>query len=275
MRCVSCQEDINAKWGNAIKTNICPWCGQHIMEEHLKNLLTSLGETMSKLSDYPDEVNDWLLSNYNYIKTDSENLIEYIPKELIKKNLVDEEKEFQARKEKRYVKIQNDNGEEEDILVEKTQSEDKTNEFFTRAEAVKPRLDGFRSISEKNEHLKKLTAQIRKEGSSAMLNEAGVSARISPEMMASANPEDIAQIESELFESNISSSLDKEDNDDDLPPIVEVMLSKTNKTNSNNGTYNAKDVASLQQMHSRLNKSKKDFESGANRGSKGGGFSRA
>ena len=69
MKCTSCDTDINPKWLHAISNNVCPNCGQHIMQEHLKNLLTSLRETMEKLQEYPNEVDDWMLSNFNFIKT--------------------------------------------------------------------------------------------------------------------------------------------------------------------------------------------------------------
>ena len=46
-----------------------------------------------------------------------------------------------------------ENGEQE-VSVEKIQSEERTNEFYKRAEAVKPNIEGFSSVSEKTQHLK-------------------------------------------------------------------------------------------------------------------------
>lgn len=271
MKCISCEVEINPKWKHAIDINVCPFCGEGIMEEHLKNLLTSLGETMSKLQEYPDQVNDWLLSNYNYIKTDSPNLAMYMPKEYMQ-NLVEieKEKDFIQRKNKPYkVKIRNENGEIEEILAEKIQSEADTNGFAERAEAIKPNIDKFPSIAAKTEHLKRMYAEIKKTGSAALTNDTGESAVITPEMLANADPNEIEEMEAL---SGISSSIDTSlDDDDALPPFIEKMLVKSNNKSS---TYNPKDVEALQKMQARLNKSREDFENGNNRG-KGGGFSRA
>src|SRR5579885_95705 len=115
MKCITCEVEINPKWKHAIDINVCPFCGQHIMEEHLKNLLTSLGETMEKLQAYPQQLDDWLLSNYNYIKTDSPNLKMYLPKETVKELRKElDEAEFQEKK-RSVVKVKNAvTGEEEE-----------------------------------------------------------------------------------------------------------------------------------------------------------------
>jgi len=46
MRCISCTTEINPQWKHAIDMNVCPFCGKHIMEEHLKNLFAALSSTM-------------------------------------------------------------------------------------------------------------------------------------------------------------------------------------------------------------------------------------
>lgn len=270
MKCVSCEVEINPKWRHAIDINICPFCGSEILEEHLKNLLTSLSETMAKLQDYPDQLNDWLLSNYNFIKTDSPDLKSYVPKDLLKEAFDEEkEKEFQQRKEKRFtVKVQNEAGVEEDILVEKTQSDAETNNFFKRAEVVKPKLDGFHSTAEKTEYLKKMAQQIRREGSAAVLGESGGVAKISPEMMENADPDAVAEMEAELLGGSVNSSLSIDD-EDSLPPVVEQMLARGGMSNND-----AQGAQILMNMQSRAQQSKKAFENGENRASKGGGFSR-
>lgn len=150
--------------------------GAHILEEHLKNLLTSLRDTMDKLQVYEDQLNDFMLSNFNFIKTDSENLVDYVPEELLKSHsfnsrLSDSEKNKHMVK----VKYKNDDGDEveEEVQVEQALSGEKTNEFFKRAE-VQLKVDSrggpaqkFNSISEKTEHLKNLKLQIEKESKGA------------------------------------------------------------------------------------------------------------
>ncbi|MGM3243113.1 hypothetical protein, partial [Bacillus cereus group sp. Bc237] len=77
------------------------------------------------------------------------------------------------------------------------QSEDKTNDFFKRSEAVKPGIEGYSNTAEKTQHLKSLVKQIKKQGSPNL--EADDSASfITPEMMEEANPEEIAEMQAAL-----------------------------------------------------------------------------
>src|SRR5208282_4854591 len=84
MKCVSCETEINPKWKHAIDINVCPFCGQHIMEEHLKNCVASLASAMEEMQKYPEQLDDWMLSNHNYIKTSSPSLVNYLPEEVLK-----------------------------------------------------------------------------------------------------------------------------------------------------------------------------------------------
>lgn len=275
MKCISCDVEINPKWRHAVEINVCPFCGQHILEEHLKNLLTSLGDTMLKLQEYPDQLNDWLLSNYNFIKTNSPDLIMYVPKESLKetKREIDEQ-DFQDRK-KFIVKVKTERGEEE-VEAQTLQSEDKTTAFFKRAEVIRPQSkdpkDGFKSPSEKTSYIKNLKKQIEEEGSQGVISEDGMAAMISPEMMDSADPAEVAAIQSMLSSAgSVASSLSGSSTgeDDDIPPAVLAMANRA----KGRGTDPNADIAKLQEMHSRINESRKNFETGENRGK--GGFSRA
>lgn len=275
MKCLSCESEIDPKWKFAIEQNTCPLCGMSIMEEHLKNLLTSLTDIMTKLQQYPDQVNDWLLSNFNYIKTDSPKLIQFVPKDQIQTLLPEPVspkvlEDNTLKNDKKFtVKIKTDAGEQE-IEAEKIQEEERTNEFFKRAEAVKPKIDGFRSTAEKTEHLKKIALQIKRAGTSAILDDSGEDSYISPDMMDEADPDAVAEMES-LFEDNeISSSLPAGlSGDDDIPAVV---LNMANKANGSKHKSNPADLMKLQQSHYRLEESRRNFESGASRGK--GGFSR-
>jgi hypothetical protein len=275
MRCISCEVEINPKWTHAIDINVCPFCGSNIMEEHLKNLLSSLADVMNKLQAYPDQLNDWMLSNFNYIKTDSSKLIEFLPKEQIKEQMkdlkkIEQDKDFQERKDRAFtVKVKTDSGEQE-VKAEKIQDEEKTNEFFKRAEAVKPNIDGFRSTAEKTEHLKRLALQIKQAGSTAITSDSGENSYITPEMIEEADPDAVAEMES-LFSSNeVSSSLgESSSGEEEIPSVV---LNMANRAKGKHGS-NPADLFKLQQLQNRLQESRRNFESGTNRGK--GSFSRA
>jgi hypothetical protein len=278
MKCISCEVEINPKWKHAVEINVCPFCGQHILEEHLKNLITSLGETMEKLQAYPEQLNDWLLSNYNYIKTDSPDLLNYVPKDVLKEMKRDiDDQDFQERK-KFTVKVKTENGVEE-VEAETLLSEDKTSDFLKRAGVIRPKAkdptEGFKSAAEKNAYLKNVKAQIESEGSQGIVSEDGLAAMISPEMRDNADPQEVAAMQAMLAGGDtIVSSLPGAGTgeEEDIHPAVLAMAKRA--AGNKHVDPNA-DLAKLQEMHARINNSRKNFESGENRGGKGGGFSRA
>jgi len=274
--------EINPKWKHAIDINVCPFCGQGIMEEQLKNLFSSLCDTMEQLSEYPDQLDDWMLSNHNYIRTDSENLYSHIPQHLINKieenaleklqnteiakKAIENVEDFEKRKNKKFkVKVSTETGEEE-VTAEKIQSEEKTNEFYKRAEAVKPNIEGFKSLSEKTQHLKAMAQQIRREGAT-VVNQSGASSLISPEMMEMADPEAVAEMQSMISGGEIiNSALPDSDigGDDDIPSVVLAMANRAQGSDKNSQA----DLAKLQQLQNKVSGSRQKFLSGA------GGFSR-
>jgi wobble nucleotide-excising tRNase len=256
---MSCEAEINPKWKYAIDSNICPFCGQCVMAEELKQLFSSLSETMSELQHYSSHLEDWMLSNYGFIKTDSLDLINYVPKEQLKSNV----KRVPDESTKFTVKVKTDRGEEE-IVAEKIQSDECTNSFFARAEAVKPNLDGFKSVAEKTQRLKAMAHEIKKAGS-LKSSDGGY---VSSEMLEQADPEAVAEMQSLMSEDNmISSSLDNSDDDDEIPDFVLNMAN--NGANNGPGGSNQKDLLKLQQMQQKIANSRKKFNNG------GGGFSRA
>lgn len=285
MRCISCEVEINPQWQYAIDMNVCPFCGKHIMEEHLKNLFTSLRETMISLQKYQDQLNDWLLSNYSYIKTDSPDISKYMPEDMLKElKKIDDDKDFLKRKEnqKFTVKVKTESGEEE-VLAEKIQSEDTTNDFFKRAEVIRPISNqtaqggvvsgnSFQSTAEKTQYLKKVAQQIKKEGSQGLTMNGSVIG-IPDSMLESADPEAIAEFQSMMSGGEINSSIDSGRDDDDIPAVVMAMANK-GKSSRGNGGQNASDLLKLQQLQERRMNSISNFENGENRGGKGGGFSR-
>lgn len=285
MKCISCEIEINPQWAHAIDINVCPFCGKHIMEEHLKNLFSTLRETMISLSSYPDQVNDWMLSNYNYIKTDSADIGKYMPKEMLKElQKIEDNKDFQKKKDaqKFTVKVQTENGEEE-VVAEKIQSEEKTNDFFKRAEVIKgnpntskqqqgPNI--YQSPGEKTEYLKKMAQQIKRVGSQGLTDPSGGSMMLPANMLENADPEAVAEFQQMIAGGGeVSSSLDN-DMDDDLPGgdyILQANIAAANgKAGGSGGNANAKDMAALQRLQSRVSEARRNVATGAK-----GSFSRS
>ena len=266
MKCLSCEIEINPQWKHAIDINVCPFCGNHIMEEHLKNLFSSLRETMESLLKYPDQLNDWMLSNHAYIKTDSPQLLNYLPMDLLKEmKKLEEDKDFHKRKEsqKFTVKVQTENGTEE-VVAEKLQSEEKTNEFLARAEVVK--TDKFKNISEKNDHYKKIMQQIKRAGSTTA-SEGGGSGHIPAEMLEQADPEAIAEYQSMMSGGEIASSLPDTSGDEEIPAVALAMAAAASKGGMSS---NARDLMKLQQLQDRTARAREHMASGSK-----GSFSRS
>ena len=270
MKCISCDVEINPQWAHAIDINVCPFCGKHIMEEHLKNLFGTLRETMNALSTYPDQVNDWMLSNHNYIKADAENI-----KSLLK---LESDKDFQKKKDaqKFSVKVKKDNGEEEEVLAEALQSEEETNDFFKRAEVIKK--SSAQSPIEKTQqlkamHLKAMAEKIKTAGLDVPKN-ASNSHNIPEHMIVDADPEAVTeyyQMISGTDPAYSNSSIDE--SLEDLPggeASLQANIRAASSKNNGSGTYSAKDMAMLQKLQSKSVEARKNVQSGAK-----GSFSRS
>lgn len=69
MKCESCEVQIDPKWKNAIEKNECPFCGECIMDNNLKDLLLSAKEIFDELMEenYKDAFIDWIKANYNFV----------------------------------------------------------------------------------------------------------------------------------------------------------------------------------------------------------------
>ncbi len=281
MKCVSCETEINPKWAHAININVCPFCGKYIMEEHLKNCIAGLAAAMEEMQKYPDQLNDWLLSNHNYIKTDSSDLVKYVPREVIKEMRKDiEEKDFQEKK-MTTVKIKNAFGEEEEVLVEtqKVQSDDKTKGFFDRAEVMggSGKTSGKggnnpsapKSVIEKTQHLKEVAQRIKKESSQGIISEDGLASMISPEMLENVNPSTVAELEAVIGSGDIIASglpSPSTGDDDEIPSVVMNMASRAA---AKQGNANEKDLKTLYEMQNKAANASKRLASGK------GGFSRS
>jgi len=129
MKCTSCSSEINPKWKHAVDQNLCPFCGQLIMDAALKALLSTLSVTLEKLTEHPDHLEDWLRT-HGYVREDK---IVYAP--------------APTPAAKAPVTLPEDTLSIQDQAI--------TNKFFKNADATK--------IVGKTQHLKEMVSQIKKQ----------------------------------------------------------------------------------------------------------------
>ncbi len=160
MICISCQTEINPKWKAAIDKNECPFCGDVILDEKLKELLSTLHGLFDALQEYPAELDDWLLSNFQYIKTSSDKLINYVSPELLHKKPL-------TAVGKRTEIVKDEKGEQE-VVIEKTQTPEETNIFFNRAFNKKEGANVADETLNRTSHFKEIAERIKKSGSTSI-----------------------------------------------------------------------------------------------------------
>ncbi len=289
MKCISCETAIDPKWKHAIDINVCPFCGKHIMEEHLKNCVAALATAMDEMLKYPEQLDDWLLSNHSYIKTDSPKLVDYLPEEIMQalyKKPETRGTDDPAEPKVSVVKIKMPGGGTQEVLVEKTQSEEKTNSFFERAEVLKgagktsgkaPKAtdepEAPKSVVEKTQNLKKLAQQIRTEVSQGLTNESGLAVMMRPDMIDQADPDAVAEFQAaigsgDIIASGLPPAMDG--GDDDESSMHNRVLANNIRMAQKKGGVNAqqeKDMQTLQEMQNKVANAQKRMGSG--------GFSRS
>jgi hypothetical protein len=74
MECLSCNEEVSARFVHALASNACPFCGQHIMAPELQASLNSLREVMTDIGEkgYIAQAEAWLRSNFDLVSTNSD-----------------------------------------------------------------------------------------------------------------------------------------------------------------------------------------------------------
>jgi hypothetical protein len=295
MKCVSCETEINPKWKHAIDINVCPFCGQHIMEEHLKNCVAALAKAMDDMAKYPEQLDDWMLSNHNYIKTSSPDLVRHVSKEdaINAFNLSESNKKSNKREAEpsepqtsvKKIKVPDGKGGFvlEEVIVEKTQSEEKTNGFFDRAEVLKgsgktsgkapkesDEPEAPKSVAEKTRNLKARVAEIKSAGATAV-EENGMASMIDPDSLTDADPDRVAALEAAITGDIVASGLPPASDglDDEIPSVVQNMASRAlQKGGAGNGA-NERDLQTLQDMESKVRNAQKRLASGKGSFSRG------
>lgn len=279
MKCKSCQGEVPPKFTHAIAVNSCPLCGEEIMEADLQVALTELKSAMSATANYPDEVFDWLKSNYNLI-----------PQTLMDEKLAMMESSFNARVQTEVDKVKanyfkatpkvksssgNDEVTAEEITVDKDgnqtsgetiQSPEQTNKFLKAAGVKKMVATKDKGMVDRNAHYKDIVNQIKRNGAPALIDESGGSGVITPDMIQALDPDETAELQA-YFGSGpgIASGLDGEmDDDDEIPSIVSAWSNQAKQSQS--GTYNAKDVAALQQLHGKAKQASRALSGGGSVG---------
>lgn len=241
MQCTSCQSEIDTKWKHAIDTNLCPFCGKMIMEEELKNLLNSLTETMEKLSAYPQYLEDWLSSNFNFVPAAK---LQFLEKKL---------KDFNKLNSRTAVSNELDNDEvpkESSGVILQNQAE--TSEFFKKAEVSK--------VAARTQSLKEMVSQIKKSGTG--------SPALTEDLINNADPEAAAELRAALDFPEVSSSIGVSEDFDEIHPSA---LALANSVNNKNPNYNTKDLLKLQEMQERTSGARNKMLGGGVKG----GFSRS
>lgn len=64
MKCMNCATEIPPNWVACIQKNICPACGEAILDSSGEELLKELTEAMERMPNDPAGVAGWLLSNF-------------------------------------------------------------------------------------------------------------------------------------------------------------------------------------------------------------------
>lgn len=217
MKCDSCELEINPQWKHAIDTNLCPFCGKSIMDEELKTMLSTLHQLLTELQEYPEQLDDWMFANFSYAKSTYKK----------------------PTGEKSIVKMKTKDGEIE-VETESLMSDEKTNEFFERAQVIKKNDNSL--PSEKTARLKEMVNKIKK-------------GEVDSNLIMNIDDYNESEEPSEMFEGS--------DGGEEVPMIVQNMAGM-----SKSSTANPKDMLALQKMHDSLKESRQRFKSG------GGGFSR-
>lgn len=178
MQCKSCQGDVPPKFSHAISVNICPLCGNEIMEPELQIAFASLKEAMAAATKYPTEIFDWLKSNYS-LYSEEDMALKIKAKEaqfsFPKPRSPRPNAHTPLPEEEAEVQLDQDGNQISGVAL---QSPEQTRKFFTNAQAGK--------VLDRQQHFKDLIAKIKDTNSdvSSRSPGGGSSGVMTPEMLA-------------------------------------------------------------------------------------------
>jgi hypothetical protein len=238
------------------------------------------------MQEYPEQLNDWLLSNYNYIKTDSPDLPLYIPKELIKElNKSINDQECQDKKTE-VRKIKMPDGTVTETVVEKLMTDKKTQEIFDRTEIIKglgktsgkaPRDPNApeppKSLAERTEYFKGIVQKIKQENAQGYVSEAQMASMIAAGETIDESVPEVATLQTAILGADpVISAIPDADGDSDAEEIrgINVVAALTQQVGgANRQKAQQQDLESLQKLHRKVAYGQQDMLSGK------GGFSRS
>jgi hypothetical protein len=197
MKCVSCEAEIDPKWKNAISQNLCPFCGNPILEETLKEGLAVLAEVMKALEGYEEHVNDWLFANYGYIKSNQK----YKPKP-----------------------IRSNNSKEDEVID--VQDQEVTDAFMQRA--------GSSKLIAEQSRLRDMANRIKKGETTMILSENGDSSTVSfdPSILESnVDSDDISNLDDDDIPASVL-NFAKGGNSSDIVKLQNSLSKKAESQNS-------------------------------------------
>jgi hypothetical protein len=236
------------------------------MADQLKSLLSTLSDTLKQLQEYPEQLNDWLLSNYSYIKTDSPDLPRYLPAEAIKTlNKQINDRECQEKKTK-VVQLKID-GKMQNVTVEKLASDEQTQAKFDRTEIIRGmgKTSGKaardpnapKSLAERTQFLKEINERIRKEAKQGIVGQDQLASMIAAEGITDdgAPPPEVADLQAAIMgEGYIASAMPGASNDDDdeLPGLNVVAALVQQAGGGTKQSSLEKDAESLRKIHEKV-----------------------
>ncbi len=270
MKCKTCEGDVPPKFAHAIATNICPFCGQEIMDSELQSALTELKQVMTASESYPEEIFDWLKCNFNLVLNEGlvpeeeyngledqyETALEKITElQTQLANVKPTPRSGKAAMEKRNVEVDKDE-EGNDIGGEVIQDQETTNKFFKNAQVKAP--------GDNASYYRDMVKQIKKTGTMGLMSEGGGTGMITPDMLDAVDSEEAAEYQAMLSggSSFINSSVSSDDygGDDEIPAVALAMMNRAKS--SQGGDYNARDVAKLQELQKKASRVSREMNEG-------------
>jgi hypothetical protein len=131
-----------------------------------------------------------------------------------------------------------------------------------------------KSVTEKTRHYKAMADKIKQEAA-LHAKEGGMASMTSPEMMAQADPEAVADFQSmissgDIVASGLPATSTADGDDDEIPSVVMAMASmKKQGPGAADGGANEKDLAALRNMQAKIQGGAKRLNSGKGSFSRG------
>jgi len=241
LKCKSCSAEINPKFKHAIDKNVCPFCGDQIFDEELKELLSALNVIVTDLSNnYKDDLDEWLYSNLNMVEVNSERFNSMLPKHnnTSSKEVV-----------KRYLPESSDYFNNPEVK-----------EAMSKQEKAKEIVNKIKGNSQKpiqRNAVEELTASVPSRSPEEIAKFYGVPV----DMVKQASPEVLAEYEQGM--SGGTSAIDTtptESVEEELPGIIQRMVTRANK---NNMSSKERDIERAKRLMQKQNSPLDDSSSGS------------